>query len=434
MFQPSIFPKSVLNLNGWQHTIAQLETQSVASANGWHTLARPNQLPPSRDWLIWYIQAGRGWGKTRTGAEWLYAQSQLVPRVCIVAESFGEGRDTCVEGESGIKALYPDVRFNRSLGELFFPSGCIGKIFSADDPESLRGPNNYKAWCDEIAKWRYLKQTWDNLMMTMRKGVLPQVVITTTPRPLPLLKTLKARPSTHLTTGTTYDNYANLSPVFIDVVVKPYEGTEQGRQELNAEDIEDVEGALWKREWIEKKRVVRTPTLKRIVTGVDPSATATGAEAGVVTAGVGLCMCKGVPEDHAFVLSDSSTQAKPETWAAAAVTDYHKFSADVLVAESNNGGEMVRVTISTIDNAPLVKLIHASRGKQTRAEPISLLTQQGKIHHVGAFATLEDELCSWIPGDESPNRLDAYVWALTELLIPDSTRKTYDDYDFYASY
>lgn len=403
-------------MTGWRNTIATREQRSV-STDAWRTQARPEQLPPDGAWLVWYIQAGRGWGKTRTGAEWLYSMSGVVPHVAIVAESFGEARDTCIEGESGIKALHPDVRFNRSLGELFFPSGCVGKVFSADDPESLRGPNNYAAWCDEIAKWRYLKQTWDNLMFTMRKGERPQTVVTTTPRMSPLLTEIKARPTTHVTLGTTYENLANLSPAYIDIIVKPYEGTEQGRRELLAEDLEDAEGALWKRAWIEKNRVTKAPDLVRIVTALDPSATAGGDEAGVITAGIGTCRCKGEPETHGFVLSDDSVRASPEHWAAAGVTAYHKYKSDALVAEDNNGGEMISTTIKTIPNAPPVKRIHASRGKQTRAEPISMLYQQFKVHHVGMFPRLEDEMCSWVPGDESPNRMDALVWALTDVLL-----------------
>jgi phage terminase large subunit-like protein len=366
---------------------------------------------------VWYIQAGRGWGKTRTGAEWLVQMSAHVPRVAIVAESFGEGRDTCVEGESGIKALYPAVRFNRSLGELYFPSGARGQLFSADDPESLRGPNSWAAWCDEIAKWRYLKKTWDNLMLTMRKGATPRVVVTTTPKPLPFLKTIKAMARTHLTTGTTYENAANLSPVFFETVIKPYEGTAHGRQELNAEDVEDIAGALWQRAAIDALRVDMPPELTRIVTAIDPSATETGDEAGIITAGYGPCMCKGRLEQHGFVLSDDSAQAHPSVWAARAVSAYQAYHGDALIAEDNNGGQMVEVTIGTIPGAPRVKRIHASRGKQTRAEPIAMLYHQKMVHHVGAFARLEDELCSWVPGMASPNRLDALVWALTELAL-----------------
>ncbi len=386
--------------------------------NDWWLSARDAQLWPDGDWLIWYIQAGRGWGKTKTGAEATWYASERSPRIAIVAESFSEGRDVCIEGETGIKALHPELQWNRSIGEMTFPSGAKGKIYSAEDPDSLRGPNNYFAWCDEIAKWRYLKQTWDQLMFTLRKGDV-RCVITTTPRPLPLLKELKARSTTHVTRGVTYDNLMNLAPAYVENIIKPYEGTELGRQELNAEDLEDIEGALWKRGLIDTQRVYKAPDLDRIVVGVDPSATAGGDEAGVVTAGTAMCYCKGPdkPERHAFVLSDDSVQASPEKWAAAGVTAYHKFKADKLIAEDNNGGEMVETTIRTIPHAPPVKRIHASRGKHTRAEPISLLSQQGKIHHVGAFPKLEDELCSWVIGMDSPNRLDAYVWALTELML-----------------
>lgn len=386
----------------------------------WKDIARPEQLPPEGDWFCWYIQAGRGWGKTRTGAEYTWEMSAHAPRIAIVAESFGDGRDFCIEGESGIKTLHPELQWNRSIGEMTFPSGAKGKIFSAEDPESLRGPNIYFAWCDEIAKWRYLKPTWDMLMFCMRKGE-PRVVVTTTPKPYPLLKQIKEQPTTVLVRGRTYDNIDNLAPVYINTVIKPYEGTELGRQELNAEDLEDTEGALWTRKRIEDLRVMKTPDLTTIVTAIDPSATSGGDEAGIITGGVGLCDCKvrlgGSIEQHAFVLADDSIQASPEKWARNAVVAYHRLKADKLIAESNNGGEMVAVTIGTIPGAPPVKLIHASRGKHTRAEPISLLTEQGNIHHVGTFPTLEDELCSWVPGGASPNRLDAYVWVMTELMI-----------------
>lgn len=384
----------------------------------WADIARPEQLPPAGEWLIWYIQAGRGWGKTRTGAESAWEASKTSARIAIVAESFSEGRDVCIEGETGIKTLHHDLVWNRSIGEMTFPNGARGKIYSAEDPDSLRGPNNYFAWCDEIAKWRYLKQTWDQLMFTLRKGDV-RTVITTTPRPLPLLKELKARPTTHLTRGTTYDNLANLSPAFIDTIITSYEGTALGRQELDAEDIEDVEGAMWRRSWIEQKRISKAemPHLERVVVAIDPSATAGGDEAGVITAGVGMCSCKGEPELHGFVRADDSIQARPERWALNAVTAYHEHQADKMIAESNNGGEMVRVVINMIPGSPRVKLIHASRGKQTRAEPVALLYEQGMVHHVGTFPQLEDEQCSWQPGDASPNRFDALVWAMTELML-----------------
>lgn len=387
-----------------------------APSVAWEAIARPAQLPPPGDWFCWYIQAGRGWGKTQTGAEYTWAMSRHAPRIAIVAESFGDGRDLCIEGETGIKTLHPDLEWNRSIGEMTFPSGAKGKLYSSEDPQSLRGPNIYFAWCDEIAKWKRLKETWDMLMFCMRKGN-PRVIVTTTPKPYPLLKQIKAMPTTVLVKGRTYDNIDNLSPVYIDTVIAPYEGTELGRQELNAEDLEDTEGALWKRAQIEQLRVVKAPDLDRIVVAIDPSNTATGDEAGIITAGVGWCACMGKPEKHGFVFSDDSMQGSPKAWAMSGVTAYHKFDADALVAEDNNGGEMVEVTISTVKHAPPVKRIHASRGKRTRAEPISMLYEQGKVHHVGTFPKLEDELCSWVPGDDSPNRLDALVWSITELML-----------------
>lgn len=394
--------------------LAELARASAIGGGRWRDIARPEQLPPPGEWLVWYIQAGRGWGKTHTGAEYTWEQAKHCKRIAIVAPSFGDGRDFCIEGETGIKTLHPELHWNRSFGEMTFPSGAKGKLYSSEDPDSLRGPNNYFAWCDELASWKYLKKTWDMLAFTMRKGD-PRWCVTTTPRPYPFLKELKVRPGTIVVRGRTYDNIDNLAPAYIAQVIKPYEGTELGRQELDAEDLEDVAGALWKRAQIERLRVVKAPDLIRVVTGIDPSATETGDEAGIITAGTGLCLCKGRPEQHGFVLGDNSVQAHPSIWAAESVTAYHKFDADALIAEDNNGGQMVEVTIGTIPHAPRVKRIHASRGKQTRAEPIAMLYEQGMVHHVGIFAQLENELCSWVPGMNSPNRLDALVWALTEL-------------------
>lgn len=396
----------------------------------WRAIARPEQLPPDDDdWLIWYIQAGRGWGKTRTGAEYVFAQSFHVERIAIVADSFAEARDVCVEGESGIKRLHPDVQFNRSLGELRFLSGAKGKIYSAEDPESLRGPNLALAWCDEIAKWRHRRETWDNLSFSLRLGARPRVVITTTPRPCPLLAAIKARPTTRLVRGSTYDNIANLSPAYIAHVVAPYEGTLQGRQELYAEDIDDAPGALWTAALIEERRVATTPEFVRVVTAIDPSATADGDEAGIVTVGAARVVVDGRQELHAYVLGDDSVRGSPERWAHAAVAACARYKSDALIAEANNGGEMVRVTIGTIPGAPPVRLVHASRGKYTRAEPISLLTQQGRVWFVGLFPALELELRSWTPGDaRSPNRLDAFVWAVTALLIEDGPIHRVIDY------
>lgn len=405
-----------------QPRVHPIRRQQQAGVVAWGDMARPEQLPPEGDWRTWLLLAGRGFGKTRTLVEYGAERIKTYPRLAIVAPTFADGRDTVVEGESGFLATHRDIieNWNRSMGELHFKNGARGKLFSSDEPDRLRGPQHHTALCDELAAWRHPTTTWDTLMMGLRLGNNPRVCVATTPRPIPLLKMLLESSTTHVTRGSTFDNRANLAPQFFDAIIARYQGTQLGRQELGGELLEDAEGALWKRAWIEQLRVVQAPELTTIVTAIDPSATSGGDEAGVITGGVGLCGCKGSVEMHGFILADDSIQASPEKWARNAVIAYHRLKANKLVAESNNGGEMVAVTIGTISGAPPVKLIHASRGKQTRAEPISMLTEQGNIHHVGTFPILEDELCSWTPGMASPNRLDAYVWVMTELMVGSS--------------
>lgn len=385
----------------------------------WDT-ARPEQIAPDGDWRYWLILAGRGWGKTRTLVEYGIKRIADYPRLAIVAPTFADGRDTVVEGESGFLAHHRNQieTWNRSMGELHFTNGARGKIFSADEPDRLRGPQHHTALCDELAAWRYPQATWDMLMMGLRLGDDPRVCAATTPRPIALLKWLVDQPDAHITRGSTFDNRANLAPAFFDAIIARYAGTTIGRQEIEGLIIDDVPGALWSRALLDRLRVVKAPDLVRAVTAIDPSTTGGGDEAGIVSAGVGWCDCAGKRELHGFVLHDDSVQAAPHIWAYTAVTAYHRIRADRLVAESNQGGEMVSLTIGTIPTAPPVKLIHASRGKHARAEPVAALYEQGKVHHVGVFAKLEDELCQWTPHSaDSPNRLDALVWALTELLV-----------------
>lgn len=387
-------------------------TEAKALLTDWHFWARPKQLPPPGDWLVWLILSGRGWGKSLTGAHWLLEETRHVPRVAVVAATFGDGRDTCVEGESGLKAICPDLDWNPSTGNMRFPSGCYGKLFSAERPERLRGPNNYAFWADELGSWFYGDATWDQLMFTTRKGA-SRGVVTTTPRPKPLLRRLMALPTTYVTRGHTNENRANLSEAFIQTTIARYAGTRLGRQELGGELLEDVEGALWKREWIEQHRVMALPDLTRIVVAVDPSVhgEGTGDACGIVVAGIGK-------DGHGYVLEDRTLNGSPLEWARAAVAAYNVHKADALIAEANNGGALVQVNIERLQGAPSVKLIHASRGKQTRAEPIANLDQQGRIHHVGVLLDLEDEMFSWVPDEgKSPNRIDARVYALTELQI-----------------
>ena len=391
----------------------------------WTRTARPNQIAPHGehplpemrrdDWLIWYIRAGRGWGKTLAGAQWIKQVAHKKARIAIVAPTFDMGRDICIEGETGLKSLIPDLHWNRSMGEMTFPSGARGKLFSAEEPDRLRGPNNYYAWCDEMSSWRYQKETWDMLMFTLRKGA-SQVAITTTPRPSPLAKDIQARANTIVTWGSTYENTVNLSAAYISNIVKPYEGTALGRQELEAQDIEDIAGALWTRDVIESSRLRAAPDLVRIVISLDPAVSTgeTSAETGIIAAGIDR-------EGHAYILEDASLRGTPHQWATQAVTCFQRHGADRLIAEANNGGDMVAHTLRTVESSLPVTLVHASRGKYIRAEPISALYERGLVHHVGTFPLLEYQMCAWLPGHPSPDRLDALVWALTELMLNTST-------------
>lgn len=395
-------------------------TQRTATPR-WEDIARPAQIAPHAahplpamrrdDWLVWYIRAGRGWGKTLTGAHLTRLKAETCQYIAIVAPTFADGRDTCVEGESGLKRIIPGLRWNRSMGEMIFPSGARGKLYSAEEPDRLRGPNHYFAWCDEFAAWRYQQPTWDMLMFTLRKGA-SQVVITTTPRPSALAREIQGRPSTVVTWGATYDNLSNLSAAYVNNIVKPYEGTALGRQELEAQDIDDVPGALWTRAQIEAARIADPPDLTRIVIAIDPAVSGgdKGDETGIVAAGVD-------GQGVGYVLDDKSLRASPATWAREAAALFHKLRADRIIAEANNGGEMVAHTLRTVDPDLPITLVHANRGKRLRAEPIAALYEQGRVRHVGTFPQLEDQMCTWLPGASSPDRLDALVWALGELML-----------------
>lgn len=381
----------------------------------WSLWARENQLPPAGDWRTWLILAGRGYGKTRTGAEWIRAQVEAgrAGRLALIGPTAADVRDVMVEGESGVLAICPPWHrptYEPSKRRITWPNGALATCYSADEPDRLRGPQHDAGWADEPASWRY-PEAWDMFQFGLRLGHDPRAVVTGTPKPVALIRDLLALPTTVVTRGSTYENRANLAPAFLDAIVRKYEGTRLGRQELNAELLDDHPDALWHRvTMLDAFRVPRAPDLERIVVAIDPSATATGDEAGIVVAGRSA-------DGQGYVLDDRSLQASPEGWARAAIAAYHTHHADRIVAESNQGGEMVRVTLQTVDRAVPITLVHASRGKYTRAEPVSSLYQQGKVHHVGTFAALEDEVCNWTPGDASPNRLDALVWALTDLLL-----------------
>jgi predicted phage terminase large subunit-like protein len=384
----------------------------------WSIWARDKQLTPPGDWRIWLILAGRGWGKSRVGAEDVKAYGLKNPksRIAIVAPTFADARDVCVEGDSGLLNILPPryiKTWNRSIGELILTNGTQYKLYSADEPSRLRGPQNHRAWCDELAVWNY-PEAFDMLMFGLRLGDDPRCVITTTPKPTELVKNLvkRAGADVHLTRGTTYENKLNLAESFMTTIIARFEGSRLGRQELMAELLEDTPGALWNTLMLEHCRVTEFPDLQRVVIGVDPAISNNegSAETGIIAAGI--------DENRTpYVLEDASLQGSPHEWASAVIAVYNKLKADRVVVEVNNGGDMCESVIRMTkggERIPITK-VHASRGKYTRAEPIAALYEQGRAHHVGFFPELEGQMTTYVPGDTSPDRMDALVWAMTEL-------------------
>ena len=368
--------------------------RSVATAladaladGGWRAKARPNQLPPSGDWNGWLCLAGRGWGKTRTGAEWVkdMVETGQAKRVALVAPTAADCRDVLIEGESGILTISSDwcrPEYEPSKRRLTWPNGAVAYTYSADEPDRLRGPQFDAAWCDEVAAWNYANDCWAMLMLGLRLGDRPRWLATTTPRPIKLLKELLAREGTDVVVsrGTTYDNADNLPPPFMQAIRQRYENTRLGRQELLAELLEDTPGALWKRDWIDRERVDRAPELSRIVVAIDPAMKSTEGsdETGIIVVGT-------TATREVYVLDDISGRYGPDEWARNAVGAYHRWRGDRIVAEINNGGEMVESTVRSVDPTVPFVSVHATRGKAVRAEPVSALYEQRKVHHVGVF-------------------------------------------------
>lgn len=335
----------------------------------------------------------------------------------MVGPTAADVRDTMIEGESGLLAIAPSwcrPQYEPSKRRVTWPNGAMAVAFSADEPDRLRGPQHDAAWCDELCSWRY-PEAWDMLSLGLRLGNDPRAVVTTTPKPIKILKTLLADPTTAVTRGSTYDNLANLARAFATEIIKRYEGTRLGRQELYADILEDVEGALWTRAMIEPLRVSVLPPLIRVVVAIDPATTDSeeSDETGIVIAGLGR-------DGHGYVIEDATIKASPDGWGRRAVDAYHRHQADRIIGEANNGGDMVEYVIRTVDADVSYRKVHASRGKQTRAEPIAALYEQGRVHHLGALGQLEDQMCTWVPGARSPDRMDAMVWALTELMLGSS--------------
>ena len=399
----------------------------------WPFWRRPAQAAPTGEWRVWMMMAGRGFGKTRAGAEWVRAQAEAHGhlRIALVGASLNEVRQIMVEGESGLLAIAPDGTrpvYEASLRRLTWPSGAVATLYSAAEPESLRGPEHHVAWCDEVAKWDKAEAAWDMLGMTLRLGNQPQIVVTTTPRPVAIIRRLMKEHGLEISTGRTCENQAHLSKGWLDAMHGLYAGTRLGRQELDGELIEDVAGALWTRGLIEQCRVAKPPALCRIVIGVDPSASIGGDACGIVAVGLG-------EDGRGYVLGDHTVEgASPERWARAVADAAALWGADRVVAEANNGGAMVETVLRSADVGMPVKRVHASRGKVARAEPVAALFEGGKAAFAGAFPALEDELCGLISGGgyegggnnrsgRSPDRADACVWALTELMLGPKERR-----------
>lgn len=403
------------------------DAQRRALETRWRHFAHPGQMPPRGTWSTWLIMAGRGFGKTRAGAEWVrsIAESDPAARIALVAASLVEARAVMVEGECGLLALgNPRLRprFEPSRRLLTWPGGAQATLYSAGEPDSLRGPQHSHAWCDEIAKWDNAagraEAAWDNLQLGLRLGRRPRVVATTTPRAVPLVRRLVEPGAARITKGRSDENADNLAPGFLETVRRQYGGTALGRQELDGELLEDIEGALWTRALLEACRET-TPTSSpaRIVVGVDPPASSSGDACGIVVCALG-------EDGVGRVLADCSVaKPSPEQWARAVARAAQGWRADRVVAEANQGGAMVGSVLRAADVALPVKLVHASRGKAARAEPVAALYEAGKVRHAGVFPMLEDQLCGLLAGGayhgpgRSPDRADALVWALSELML-----------------
>lgn len=392
------------------------------------------------------VLAGRGFGKTRIGSEtirsWVCGDTPLgkgqYGRIALVAETAPDARDVIVEGESGLLAVHPkDFRpmYEPSKRRLTWPNGAVATLYNAVEPDQLRGPQHDAAWADELAKFRYMQETWDQLQFGLRLGPHPRAIVTTTPRPLPLIKKLLIDPDTFVTRGSTFDNAGNLAGSFLKQIEDRYGGTRLGRQELEGEILGDIPGALWKRDDIDATRISEPPKdLERVIVAVDPAASSNEGsdENGIVVVGVARDADGYL---RGYVLEDASLKGTPEEWSRKAVTMYRKWQADKVVAEKNQGGEMVLSVLRAADRSLPVKLVHASRGKIIRAEPISALYEQGRIHHVGRMDLLEDQMCQFSVDNirdantGSPDRVDALVWGLTELFdkIAGRRKTTPDD-------
>lgn len=407
------------------------EAEAEELLHDWQFTARPKQIAPEGDWQVWAYIAGRGAGKTRSGAEWVRQQIKLgYGRIALIAPTAGDARDVMVEGESGLLAVCwehdRDAKGRATGRPLYEPSkrrltwanGAMATTYSADEPDRLRGPQHDAGWLDEVAAWNYAQEAWDMFMFGLRLGTRPRAMVTTTPRPVPLVRQIITAPTSVVTHESTYANRANLAGSFLDKIVTRYEGTRLGRQELLGEILDDIPGALWTRDMIDAARKASPrPDMQRIVVAIDPSGTSgedEGDSVGIIVAGKGV-------DGLAYVLADRTCKLSPAGWGKRAVDAYREFGADRIIAERNYGGAMVEHVIRTVDRDVSYAEVVASRGKVVRAEPVAALYEQGRVKHVAPTPDLEDQMCALTSdgylGEGSPDRVDALVWALTELML-----------------
>jgi phage terminase large subunit-like protein len=381
----------------------------------WPFWARDSQLPPDGDWRIWLFLGGRGAGKTRAGAEWIAGRVRdgTARRIGLIGATERDARQVMVEGESGLLAVADGGSFQPSNNLLRWPGGAEARLLSAAEPDSFRGHQFDCLWGDEFAKWNAPQTALDMALMGLRLGEDPRMLLTTTPRPIPALKALLAAPDVVVTRSPTQENEANLAQGFVEYLDARYGGTRLGRQELDGALIEDNEQALWRRGWIEAARLRMAPLLPRIVVAVDPPVSVHGDECGIIVAGRDV-------DGHGHVIADRSAGGlSPAAWAARVAEAYEDFRADAIIAEANQGGEMVRAVLAQAGAHLPVTLVHATRDKLTRAAPAAALYEQGRVHHIGAFAELEDQMCQYDGSSaKSPDRMDALVWALADLFGP----------------
>lgn len=396
----------------------------------WFKNARHNQLPPPGNWRTWLILAGRGFGKTRAGAETLrsWIKSGRYQRIALLGKTIREAEAVMVEGISGLLAIHPPLErplFERTHQQLVWPNGTLAMLYGADHFEQLRGPQFDAVWIDEMAKFRYPDEAWNQLMLALRLGHDPRCIVTTTPRPIPLIEKLLKDDDVVVTKGTTFENKDNLAPAFLDQIVKQFEGTRLGAQELYAQLLTEQQGALWRRELIRYQEPPYETTghlkLLRIVIAIDPATThhEESDETGIVVAGLS-------EDKYAYVLDDLSGRLSPGDWGQRVCEAYWRFKADRVVAEVNKGGDLVERILRSLDPTIPYKAVRATRGKYTRAEPIAALYEQRRIFHAHPFGLLETQLCTYVPGisTKSPDRLDALVWALTDLLLESEVNPT----------